>query len=853
MRKILAKISLFILIGIIYSACNSVKRVPENRHLLEKVEIFIDGKKTNDEAIEQLLYQNSNTRIAGNRLSLHIYNLAKPKHDSLYKAQFINNPKKYHRQVRLLSAKQVKRKGESFLYSGIHNFFKKIGEEPVLIDKKKTEKSVINFKSYFFNLGYYKAEAKYTIDTLDKKKAKIRYFVTKGPVSLLDSIKLNIKSPELDTLYKATQKRSLIKKGNPYRSEDFIDERDRLTTYFRNRGIYYFQQNDITFDIDTVKTGGKSNVKININDYNFGKGDSIQTKHFEKYNISEVNIFTESNNSKDKSSSIDSVSYNNFNLYSSTKLRYKPKAITNAIFISKGSLYSDENVNLTKRYLSNLKIFNYPIIEFKEDTRDTTKNNLISNIYLKPLDKRHFSTALDLTHSNIQDFGIVGTASILARNVFKGAETFEISGRGNIGSSKSSANPLNKFFNVSEYGVDTRLNFPRVLFPVETDKIIPKSMIPTTSVNFGYSKQINLGLDKTSLTSAFRYNWKPKQSINTRFDLLNIQYINNLNTSNYYNVYKSSYDELNAIAQNPSYNVNPSYFDSEHNLIVESGTTGFTNDVLSPNSTVGTSQEDYDEVKSLEEKRIRLVENNLIFSTSFGIEKTTQRNPQDNSFYTVRAKFESAGNFMSLVAQASQKLNTQEKNNTIFGVIYSQYFKTDLEYIKHWDLSHKKILAVRSFLGIAIPYGNSDNIPFSRSYFAGGSNDIRAWQPYSLGPGSSGSINDFNEANLKITLNAEFRFNIVRAFHGALFVDSGNIWNIWDNVTDKKFIFSGPESLKNMAVGTGAGLRYDFDFFVVRVDYGVKTYNPALPEGQKWFSNLNNNDSVLNFGINYPF
>ncbi len=165
----------------------------------------------------------------------------------------------------------------------------------------------------------------------------------------------------------------------------------------------------------------------------------------------------------------------------------------------------------------------------------------------------------------------------------------------------------------------------------------------------------------------------------------------------------------------------------------------------------------------------------------------------------------------------------------------------------------KKVFAFRSFLGLAVPYGNSKNIPFSRSYFAGGSNDIRAWQPYSLGPGKSGSLFDFNEANLKLTLSAEFRFNIFSKLNGGLFADAGNIWNVFDDIEDEDFTFNNISSLKDIAIGTGLGLRYDFNFFVLRGDLGFKTYNPGLNDNQKWFKELNFLKSVVNIGINYPF
>ena len=197
--------------------------------------------------------------------------------------------------------------------------------------------------------------------------------------------------------------------------------------------------------------------------------------------------------------------------------------------------------------------------------------------------------------------------------------------------------------------------------------------------------------------------------------------------------------------------------------------------------------------------------------------------------------------------------NDMKCHLAFYGLQYSQYIKGEFDYVKTWDLTNGKTVAVRSFFGIAIPYGNSKSVPFSRSYFAGGSNDNRAWQSYSLGPGSSGGLNDFNEANMKIALNAEFRYKLFGNLNGAFFADCGNIWNVFDNETDETKIFSGIASLKSLALGTGLGFRYDFKFFLARLDFGFKTYNPTKIETERWFKELNLSKAVLNIGINYPF
>ena len=842
-----AKISLFILIGIIISACNAVKRIPEGKLLLTKNKISVDGQSETRDEIESLLYQQPNTRLLGIPIGLHIYNLAKPKHDSIYKAALLSNQKKLKRQIRLLSAKQVQRKGNSFLYSGIHNFLKKSGEAPVIMEEARSIKSSLRLKSHYFNQGFFDAKVSFTIDTLHGKKASVHYTVTKGKLSHIDSLSTSILSEDVDSLYQSHKNASLLKVGAPFKSENFDLERERLTSLFRNNGVFFIQQSDINYTIDTVDTNHKTNVELVIKEEALREGDSTFTRKFYKYKISEVNIYTDYPDNNTIKKPQDSILNNNFNLYSYKKIKYRPKAITDAVFITPGYLYADFLTNLTRRSLSNLKIFNAPSIQYAINEKDSLENSLIANIYLSPRDKYSFGYSVDLTHSNIQDFGIEASTSFTIRNVFNGAETFDVALRGNIGSSRDFANPNNQFFNVSEYGIDTRLNFPRILMPFNTDKIIPKRMIPSTNISLGFAKQKNIGLDKENFTGAMTYTWNPKRFNNVRLDLFNVQYVNNINVGNYFNVYTSSFRALNDLAREINYIL------PDATLAIPDEANNFISAVLNGETSLNEGDSGFKDVRSIKERRTRLSQNNLILASSYTFSKTTQNGLTDNNFYSFKTKVETAGNTLSLFANASKKNDVEGATKTIFDVEYSQYVKGEFEYIKHWTVSRDQVLAVRGFFGLAIPYGNSTNIPFSRSYFAGGSNDIRAWQPYSLGPGSSGAVNDFNEANMKFTASAEFRFKIFNNFKGALFIDSGNIWNVLDDVSDKRAIFDGLSSLKDIAVGSGFGVRYDFSFFVVRLDLGFKTYNPSDEIGKRWFRDYNFANSVLNIGINYPF
>jgi hypothetical protein len=332
--------------------------------------------------------------------------------------------------------------------------------------------------------------------------------------------------------------------------------------------------------------------------------------------------------------------------------------------------------------------------------------------------------------------------------------------------------------------------------------------------------------------------------------------VRNLNVDNYFNVYRNSYLELNEIATSENIDASEEFYTTnqqgERFLQIPEGAEGFL-DAARQDNINGLTREQDELINDLRERKNRLTEDNLIYATNFSYILNKKENIYDEDFSRLRVKLEAAGHILSAISKLADVKKDDSGRYSIFGVNFSQYVKTEIDYIKHWDLGEENVIAIRTFGGIAIPYGNSNSIPFIRSFFAGGPNDNRAWQPYSLGPGSSGGRNEFNEANLKLALSTEYRFNLVGDLHSALFVDAGNIWNVFDIVEEKASTFTGLSDLEEIAVGTGIGLRYDFDFFVLRFDIGFKTYNPALEPGNRWFRGYNLSEAVFNVGINYPF
>ena len=859
------KVGLSVLI-ISLTACNSLKRVADDELLLTRNFLMVDEERIIDEDIQTLIVQKPNSTVLGYPLRLNLYNLAKVDPDSSFQEWLHKKDKREERLARLLSQKQVNRLGESFLVKGYSEWLKKIGEPPVIIDTLLTVKSLQRLSAYYDSKGYFNNTTSYAIDSTGKKRGAVRYQIDLGKPYMVDTLSYKISSAAIDSLYRLSKNASLIRSGDQFDLTNFSNERERLTSLFRNSGVYNFQESSIKFEIliDTTEHADdqKMEVELNIQDLRRRSDTVVTTAPYKVYRFDKINIYADYD-FQDQTRDLETLEFDNYTIYYKDKLRYNPEALTDAIFLEKDSLYRDIDRLRTYRQITNLNTFKYPNIEFIEDS---TQTRLSSNIYLAPRDKYSLNLNFDITHSNIQQLGIGFSTSLITRNIFGGAETLGISARGTFGLLRDESTAENFF---SEIGGDINLTIPRFWFPLfNAKRIVPNYMLPQTRINAGTTFQKNIGLDKQTFNTILGYSWTPSEQRKNTLELLNIQFVRNLNEDRFFDVYGSTYNRLDDIADGNDIEGDfddPTEFpelagfyetnnddDPDPSLIIPLGTTGFTEAVLT-GGLVPVNSDTYREVSSIEERRQRLTEENLIFGSNYTWTKNSRANLNDNSFHQLRLRLESAGNLLSALDNLITFNEDDNNNGLVFDVAYSQYVKTEIDYIKYWDLSRSNVMAFRSFFGIAIPYGNSNSVPFVRSYFAGGSNDNRGWFPYSLGPGSTQAVNDFNEANLKIAFNLEYRFPIVGDIKGALFADAGNIWNVWDNVDDPKAVFSGFESLGEIALGTGFGLRYDFDYFVFRLDTGFKTYNPAEEPSKRWFRDYNFANAVFQIGINYPF
>lgn len=818
-------IILLILISITFSfsSCNSVKYVPENDYLVTKNTVIVNDKKTIKTEVTDYIVQRPNQTVLTFPLPLSIYNLSNQNYETDFDVWKSNNEKRYKRTAAVFSEKQVR--GVREFKWGIHQWLAKTGEPPVILDLAKTKMTVDNLSQHYFNEGYFNATVTSEHIPVKKKKTKVNYIVTTGAPYLLDSIKTNVESVVLDSIYTSSINKSLIKKGEIYRLSSFSNEQNRITKLFRNSGVYRFNKNAITFEADS--SNHKLDVELLIN-------DSIATVPFKVQKIKKINIYTDYSFAKKDDQITDSVTYKGFNFLAFEKLKYNPKYLLNSIFIEPNTLYQDDTRDLTRKNMRDLKNFRTVSIQYTELEND----DLEASIYLTPLKKYSIGFNTELTHSNVRPLSTLGKISFQNKNAFKGAEIFKFSIQGSFIDSKDAAADEG-FFDAWELGADLSLDLPRFLTPFNQDKLVSKSKSPRTTFTLGTSLQKNIGLDKQKFTGIIDYTWDGSSKIKHSFQILNAQYVKNINPDQYFYVYTYEYGELQEIQEDYF----PDYPLTEDNALE------FIEDEMTPEFEE-TNPDDYQTAKNIESRYYIITENAFIPSLAYTFTYNNREGFNDNDFSSFRARISAAGNITAALTKKKDSNDVKVFINTPI----AQFVRVDLEYKKFWEVTLKNTLAFRAFAGVAVPYGNSETIPFTRSYFIGGPNDLRAWKVYDLGPGSTETGLEYNVGSLKLLTSLEYRYEILNSLKGALFIDAGNIWDISNSeLSTPEGSFTGFESFKEVAVGSGFGLRYDLSFILIRLDLGFKTYEPYISDGTKWFVNYNFGNAVYNFGISYPF
>lgn len=824
------KLFFYFLFLIFLVSCNTIKYVRENERLLTKNSIYIDSTKTSQKHFTEYLTQKPNSKVIGIPLPLYFYNLGNPKGSEDVNEWKKNHPKWYNLFKNVFSKKQSYSVAQTFI--NFNHWFLKNGEAPVIIDKSKTKKTVKNLQTYYQTQGFFDAKAWYEERSVGKRKGKILYYVHKGKPSFLDTIYTNIQSSVLDTIYKKSILKSRLKSGSQYKNENFIDEANRLVKLFRNKGIYHFSENNILFELDSLKNNKKITVDIRIDNRLEEDNGEYVSKPFHIQKIKNINVFTDYSYATRNDVFKDTVSHQKIKYLAKNKLKFNPKYLSQSLFIKPNQIYTDSLLTLTKKHLRGLKNFKTISVRYQELSDD----ELEANIFLTPIEKYTLGVNTELSRSNIRDYDISAEFSLSNRNTFRGAEILQLTFSGSYFSSQSVPG--------WEVGTNLSLEVPRFMMPFGLNKLVPKRMFPKTRFYVGTSIQRNIALDKQNISLGFDYHWDFSDSKNIHLELFNLQYIRNLNANNYFNIYQSEYNKLKGVANvyNPSMDFPNNTSDNVGDIIQ------FMNDRVVDGDFLREHPLSYqDNINVFNRHRI-ITSDFLIPVIAYSFTYNNREGVTDNNFSYFKIRLANSGNLVGLLSGKQDK----NKQKTVFKIPVAQYFKIDLEYKKFWNISENAILANRFFLGAIIPY-NGSRIPFSKSYFAGGSNDIRAWKTYAVGPGRRIPGLEYNIGNLKFLGSFEYRFDVIGSFKSALFIDAGNIWDITNSsFVDEESKLSQLKSAFDMVVGAGVGFRYDFKFMVARFDIGFKAREPYLIN-KRWFQNFNFENAVYNIGINYPF
>ena len=390
--------------------------------------------------------------------------------------------------------------------------------------------------------------------------------------------------------------------------------------------------------------------------------------------------------------------------------------------------------------------------------------------------------------------------------------------------------------------------------PFKTWRLIPKRYSPTSSIVLGTSVQDNIGLGRIGFNAGLNYFANVNDIVSHRLSLFNTQLSITRNKDRYYDFFPAD----DVVRRNMFQTYSPQLYQQfeDNQISSDDFSSIILNDTTYQNSLTGEDLSLYNTFRQSLINKDRQTQDVLISSMIYNvIYNEIGKKDRPNPFY-LNAKVELAGNAFALFKSNPREVGViSGETKKIFDIPYSQFVKFDVDVRKYFTFfNDKHTLALRQFIGVGIPYGNSSTMPFVRSYFNGGSNDIRAWRVFGgLGPADSQldeKIRSYIMDNVKLTTNIEYRMPFTPMFEGAAFIDAGNIWSLKDSGFGDEFKFN--KFLSQMGVGTGIGLRINVAYITLRLDAAYKVYDPNQPVGDRWVLG-NTWKPVLNFAFGYPF
>lgn len=694
------------------------------------------------------------------------------------------------------------------------NLFMQWGEPAAVFDTTQMRGSAERIKDHLFNRGYFLAQVSARSNEF-KRRVGVVYTLQPGPLYTYDTLLYQIPDSLVLTYVKASEEKSLIKKGEPYNQAKISQERERIDLMLKDVGYFDFSRQYIDFDVDTAfRTPHKVAVRMKIS-------NPARRDFHKQFVVDSVSITPDAGIKttvplRRFTKVYKNMTFSYFNDY------YSERILRQRIFIYKDSLYSRSKTFDTQRQLANLDVFKFVNVNY-----DTTGGRFIASIFSSPQDRYSWSNEAGV--SLTQGFpGPYYSLSFKKRNIFRGLETFELTGRFGF-EGVASATSIGNVYRSTEGNGNATLTFPQFIIPFtgELSNRLGKYN-PRTKLLAGYTYTDRPEYRRSIVTVSNTFNWDNQRTKQYAFTITNLNVIQSRKNEEF----QQLLEKLQQQGNNLINSFRPSFVSS------------------------------------------------MIFSVTWN--PNNYGNTERNSFF-VRSTLESGGTIFNLKFFPSQLIADQ-------GLQLYKYLRASVDFRRNQVINKNTNLAFRINTGVGYSYGESKTLPYEKFFFVGGSNSVRAWRPRRLGVGSypptlaADSVKDgrfdyrFEKpGSILLEGSIELRKKLFGFVNGAIFIDAGNVWSFEstpraeDSKTTAKWEgntkFDVKSFYKEIGVGTGFGLRFDFTFLILRLDAGIKVYDPArepkdrfVLDDLKFFrpfyysnGNIFKEPVIYNIGIGYPF
>ena len=706
----------------------------------------------------------------------------------------------------------------SLLRKKIQNDF---GEEPVLLDTNMIAYSIAQVKLMMFNNGYFNAEVSNRIKYKGKRAIAI-YDVEAGEPYRIQKIEYDIADSVIRRKVFADTIHRLVKVGDIFSVDKLTEEQERIANRMQNRGYFYFTKNYIHFLVDSNHNNQCLDVKMVINNPTYQVDDStfVEGKH-RIFRINSVSVMSNFATLDDNElQPTDTLYYvevikrrdtNEYAIYNTGKRQFKPKALVYPISMRKGRLYSAARSQSTYDRYADMQNFEFIKVSYAETQEsmlqyDSDTGDLDCRIQLSPLKKHNMVIDLMLKNTGSR-IGFGGSIALINRNLFKGAEIFSFAVKY---THELQHDSMGTRFRNFEVGGTLGLEVPRFLFPIKQQNI-SKSFRPRTSIQLTANYMRQDLYDRFLSNVSFAYKWSQRLRSNMRVRIEHVVTVLDFSLIKMYNA------------------------------------------------------EGFDEAIAKFHFKRRILEK---YKDHFILGSNYHFTMYDANKFVFKLNVEWFGNVLYGIMKAAGNKAEQTKNDygqyTIWKIPFANGLDADADIVYNIVKTKTQHLVMHADIGVGAPIWNSTSLPFEHSFYLGGSNSMRGWRLRTLGPGgycdTSASIGSIESVgDIKLELNLEYRFKIYKIFHGALFVDAGNIWLLHKHVDFPNGEFAFNRFYKEIAMDAGIGLRLDLSFIVIRLDYALKIHNPAIEGNQGWqhfkWDNYQayKQDRSIVFGIGYPF